>query len=88
VSEEISIKEIKEKKNEWFLEVERLGNITQSAYQFKDIVESLKYFDEKRLESFLVKRGEYLFLEYCSLESVIKNKIESESGRIGVVFHP
>lgn len=49
VSEEISIKEIKDKKNEWFLEVERLGNITQNAYQFKDIAESLKYFDEKTL---------------------------------------
>lgn len=42
--------------------MENLGNITQGAYEFRNIPEALRYLDEKDSESFLLKRGEYLYL--------------------------
>ena len=55
LAKEVSIQELENKKNEWYKEVETLGNITQGAYQFRNISDALRYLDEKESESFLLK---------------------------------
>lgn len=86
LAKEVSIQELENKKNEWYKEVETLGNITQGAYQFRNISDALRYLDEKESESFLLKRGEYLFLQYSSSENVIKSKIDTETAKLTTVL--
>ena len=86
LAKEVSIQELENKKNEWYKEVETLGNITQGAYQFRNISDALRYLDEKESESFLLKRGEYLFLQYSSSENVIKSRIDTETAKLTTVL--
>ena len=39
------------------------------------------------MESFLVKRGQYLNLEYTAAENVTKNKIDTEIAKLTAFFN-
>ena len=59
---EVSIKQLEGKKNEWYADVERLGNITEAAYHLHSVKEAIKYLSDHSSEGYIVKRGQYLKL--------------------------
>lgn len=63
---ETNIKELEAKKQIWYEEVELLGNVMQEVYGYREIKNGLSYLDAEKEESYLVKRGEYLSVEFSS----------------------
>lgn len=55
-------------------------------YQYRQIKDGLKYLSDKTSEGFVVKKGEYLQLEYESVENTIKNKIDTEVASLKAEF--
>ena len=59
----------------------------EEVYSFRQIRSGLGYLDAEREESYLVKRGQYLSIEFSSAENAIKERIDSETGSLVAKFN-
>lgn len=59
----------------------------QEVYGYREIKNGLSYLNAEKEESYLVKRGEYLNVEFSSAETSIKEKIDKETTGLTAKFN-